>query len=369
MISKFVSYRLVKKGGNINNPNVNQSSASFTPKQAVPQNGAKPSSVPAESPQMGNLGGSDMSVYVKDLMKLPRNMNEFIFMMQKNLTQMQLNRFLNGQSLQRNMLTQTQAQILAQLQGLSTSEIQNVLKNQMNTQLQSALKNLRISAGGMLNLADIAALIQSNGKEAITKLILTMANASKQGVNDLSQLKDTAKLINACIALASNDNPQQILKTLLLLYLPCLPMQEGTAFDIEIETAQNGEDSEKILIVTITTLNFGNVVATLILETANSVQAGIECSEKFPKDELLKRIEGDEKSYSMQSVVSFKTKNSTTIKDEKQTKAKISMSSTNEINPYLLLMAHTIIRNTIIIDNNASNGFVSHTDTQGEEEK
>ena len=33
---------------------------------------------------------------------------------------------------------------------------------------------------------------------------------------------------------------------------------------------------------------------------------------------------------------------------------KVNLSATNEMNPYLLLMAHAFIRNTILIDNNAS---------------
>ena len=33
---------------------------------------------------------------------------------------------------------------------------------------------------------------------------------------------------------------------------------------------------------------------------------------------------------------------------------KVNLSATNEMNPYLLLMAHSFIRNTIMIDNNAS---------------
>ena len=36
-------------------------------------------------------------------------------------------------------------------------------------------------------------------------------------------------------------------------------------------------------------------------------------------------------------------------KDENQ--AKVNLSATNEMNPYLLLMAHSFIRNTIVIDN------------------
>lgn len=351
----------------MNNANINQSAQSYTPQQAAPQSAASNTpAVPQASPQMGQMGqmgGSDAAAYIRDLMKLPKNLNEFVYMLQKNLTQMQFNRMYEMAN--RRALSQTQAQILAQLQGLSTTELQTALKTQISSQLSSTLKTLQINASGMINLADIAALIQANGKDAVTKLIQSMAGMAKQGVADLSGMKETAKLINASIALASPENPQQTLKTLLLLYLPWLPLAEGTGFDLEIQAGESGDDKDSILIVTISTINFGNVVATLILETSNSVHVNIECSEKFPKDELMARIESDEKHYSMQSVVSFETKSTPLERPEgEQTKAKINMSATNEINPYLLLMAHTIIRHTIVIDNNASGGVVSHIDEQ-----
>ena len=105
------------------------------------------------------------------------------------------------------------------------------------------------------------------------------------------------------------------------------------------------------------------MTGTLILESSNSVHVNIECVKDFPKDELMLRIEGDEKHYSMESVVSFETSTQTTV-NEKQEKpqAKINMGNTNEINPYLLLMAHTIIRHVIEIDKNTSNGIQSHVD-------
>ena len=363
MISRFMNYQPQQvRGGTVNNANVNQSAQSYTPQQPAPQSSASNTpSVPQASPQMGKMGGSDAAAYIRDLMKLPKNLNEFVYMLQKNLSQMQFNRMYEMAN--RRALSQTQAQILAQLQGLSTSELQTALKTQLSNQLTSTLKTLQINSGGMINLADIANLIQANGKDAVTKLIQSMAGMAKQGVADLSAMKETAKLINASIALASPENPQQTLKTLLLLYLPWLPLAEGTGFDIEIQASEGGNEKDSILIITVSTINFGNVVATLILETSNSVHVNIECSEKFPKEELLSRIESDEKHYSMQSVVSFETKSTPLERPEGElTKAKINMSATNEINPYLLLMAHTIIRHTIVIDNNASGGVISHID-------
>jgi hypothetical protein len=322
------------------------------------------SSTATGTAQMGQLAGTDTSAYVKDLMKLPKNLNEFIYMVQRGYTQAQMSRYLSEQYAMRNSpnMTSERAQILAQLQGLSTEELQFALKSQMSTMnMASSLKNLEILANGRISMSALAEMLQTGGKDAIAKIILTMANASQQGVKDFTQLKDTAKLINASIAVASQDNPSQTLKALLLMYLPWLPLQEGTDFEVEIRENPDNAENESILVITITTINFGKVVATLILETSNSVHVNIECSNNFPKEELLNRIKGEEKHYSMQSVLTFQQLESKS-EDTTRTKASVSMSSMDEVNPYMLLMANSIIRNTIIIDDEASNGVITHTD-------
>lgn len=368
-IAKF-GYKNIQTTGTKNISTQKAAAEPYMPAQAsstVSSSASQTAAASSSSAQMASLAGEDTAAYIKDLLKLPKNLNEFIYMVQRGLTQIQLSRLMAQQyGAQRNTMSPTQAQILAQLQGLSAEELQAALKTQlMTTNTAQSLKNLQILSGGMINLADLAAMIQANGKDAITKLILTMANTAKQGVTDLTQLKDTARLINASIALASQENSAQTLKTILLLYLPWLPLQEGTDFEIEIQQDPDNEDNDSILVITISTVNFGKVIATLILETSNSVHVNIECSDKFPKDELLNRMKNEEKHYSLQSVVSFQSIE-TTPAETTQTKASVTMSSMAEINPYMLLMSHTVIRNTIMIDNEASNGVITHIDTEGE---
>lgn len=368
-IAKF-GYKNIQVNRTQQNVNTQKSAAeTFTPQANNSASVSSSSATAAETPhQMSSLAGNETAAYIKDLLKLPKNLNEFIYMVQRGFNQMQMNRLLSQQyAMQKaNMMSPTQAQILAQLQGLSTEELQAALKTQLLTSnLSTSIKNLPILSGGMINLSDWAVMLQNNGKDAIAKLILTMANASKQGITDLSQLKDTARLINASIAMASQDNSSQTLKTLLLLYLPWLPLQEGTDFDIEIKPNPENDENDSILVITINTVNFGKIVATLILETSNSVHVNIECEDKFPKDELLNRIQTEEKNYAMQSVISFQAVKTISEKTD-YTKASVTMSSMSEINPYMLLMAHTIIRNTIMIDSEASNGITTHTDKEGE---
>lgn len=352
LISKFVNYQALnaQKQAPATQPAPSQS---FSP--ATPQTPTSPTPTPMPTPQQAQMAGADQSFFVKDMMKLPKNLNEFVFMLQRNITLAQLNQRF-AQTGMRG-ISPTQAQILAQLQGLSLTEAQNMLLTGNKTllsQLQSNLRNLTISSSAMINLSDISALIQANGKDAIAKLITTMANSAKLGIQDLSQLKETAKLINASVAAASQNDSAQTMKLLMLLYLPWLPLQEDVGFDLEIQAGEGKGESDSILIITITTLNYGKVVATLVLETSNSVHVNIECDKNFPKDELLLRIEADEKHYSMNSVVSFdvakQSQNSENNENKEKPEAKINMSNTNEINPYLLLMSHTIIRHVIEID-------------------
>ena len=316
-----------------------------------------------QSVQMNTLQSIDRSIYAKDLMQMPKNINEFIYMVQRGLTQSQFNQlFANQLAAQKNSLSQLQAQILAQLQGLTVSTAKEAVNFQLASQLSSSLKNLEILSGGMINLNEISLLFQKNGKEALTKLIMAMTEASKAGVTDLSQMKDMAKLINASISIAAENNPQKTLKLLLMLYLPWLPLEDGVGFDLEVEQKSNAhEESDSILNITISTVNFGTVAATLILETSNSVQISIECSENFPKPELQLRIDKEKTHYAVDSVVSYEVnKDSKTVIPNAS--VSVNMSQTTEINPYLLLMAHSIIKHVIDIDNNKSLGIMSHTD-------
>ena len=206
LISKFVNYQALnaQQKATANKP----VQTSFTPApQQSPANNVGNNSI--ASPQFANMAGVDQSAYVKDMMNLPKNMNELLYILQRNITLAQFNqRFANQINMQRNALSQTQAQILAQLQGLSLTEAQNILlmgNKAVLSQLQSSLRNLPISSTGLINLSEIAAMIQANGKDAIAKLITTMANSAKLGITDLSQLKDTAKIINASIAAAAQN--------------------------------------------------------------------------------------------------------------------------------------------------------------------
>ena len=202
-------------------------------------------------------------------------------------------------------------------------------------------------------MSDISKLILTHGKQAVAALIIAMASASKQGMNN-EQIQETLGIINSCISMAESSNPTQSLKSLMMLYLPWLPLNEGVGFDLEI-TPQNGEEdsNNSKLTVLIQTKHFGNSKGEFTLTTSNSVDVLIICSDTFPKKLLQKSLTDESNAHAMNTnidVEAVETKNEET-NDTHETK--VNLSATNEMNPYLLLMAHSFIRNTILIDNNA----------------
>ena len=297
--------------------------------------------------QMNQIASMDRSIYIKNLLGLPQTLGEILMAAQnKNMPANTL--LLDGinEELLKNQ------KIISQLFD-DTSEIPlNV--NNVQAQAVNAQKDaIMLFFSGMIHMPAISELILKNSKQAVASLIIAMASASKDGMSG-EQIRETLSILNSCIALAESNNPTQTLKSLMLLYLPWLPLNEGVGFDLEVETPDGeNESNDSKLTVLIQTKNYGNVKGVFTLTTSNSVDIYIICSEDFPKNTLQKSLMEESSSHAMNSVIDIETiepKKKLTL--EKQ-ETKVNLSATNEMNPYLLLMAHAFIRNTIFIDSNA----------------
>ena len=117
-------------------------------------------------------------------------------------------------------------------QGMTAEELAN-FKQQLASQL-----NQNVS------LSNVSALLQKNGKLAMNKMMSMMTMVASQGIGDITPLKETMAAINSSIAATSQNDSVQTLKSLMLLYLPWLPLQEGVGFDLEIE--KNKDNNSKL---------------------------------------------------------------------------------------------------------------------------
>ncbi|MBQ3047939.1 MAG: hypothetical protein IJD48_02870, partial [Clostridia bacterium] len=223
-------------------------------------------------------------------------------------------------------------------------------------QLAQFKQSLASQLNANVNLTNVSALLQQNSKIAMNKMVSMMTMATAQGMTDVQPLQDTMNVINASVAATSQNDATQTLKNLRLLYLPWLPLQEGVGFDLEIEQDETLPESDTFIKILITMVNYGNLQATVSLISGNSVDIAIICSEKFPKKELFRRLHKDGSQHSMQTVIDIKEQKPQEKLDAINPKAKVNLSNVNQVNPYLLLMSHAIIRHTIELDATISIG-------------
>ena len=312
--------------------------------------------------QMNQLAAMDRSVYIKNLLGLPQTMSAILMAAQSNTP---LNPILQNptlmpaptllQTVNEDVLTNQKAlaQIFNDTENITPDKIQNQVLQQ-NIQQAAAQKDAAaLIFTGMIHLPAVSEMILKNSKQAVAALIAAMSSASKSGMTH-EQISQTLGVITSCISMAESGNSAQTIKSLMLLYLPWLPLNEGVGFDLEVE-ADNGENdlNDSKLTVLIQTKNFGNVKGVFTLTTTNSVDIFIVCSEDFPKTLLQKSLMEEGTSHSMTMNIDVEAVEPKQTEKAEKPEAKVNLSATNEMNPYLLLIAHAFIRNTIYLDSNA----------------
>lgn len=299
--------------------------------------------------QMNQIASMDRAIYIRNLLGLPQTLGEILLAAQNPKSPIINNMLINdlNQELLKNQ------KMIAQLFD-ETTDINALTQQNIQTQIAGSQKDaVMLMFSGMIHMPAISEIILKNSKQAVASLIIAMASASKNGMTG-DQIRENLSIINSCISMAESNNPTQTLKSLMLLYLPWLPLNEGVGFDLEV-TPPDGENesNDSRLTVLIQTKNYGNVKGVFTLTTSNSVDIYIICSEDFPKRTLQKSLMEESSSHAMNSTIDIEAVEPKNKEPKETQEAKVNLSATNEMNPYLLLMAHAFIRNTIFIDSNS----------------
>lgn len=340
----------------INTFGENSFNSTFT--QARPNNNASQNvlntTMLANQLQMNQIASMDRAVYVKNLLGLPQTLGAILLNAQSSTPLPPANTLLLN-NLNEEILTNQKAiaKIFNETEEITPDKIQNQLQQSIQ-QVTAQKDTVGLMFSGMIHLPVISEMILKNSKQAVAGLIIAMASASKHGMTN-EQISQTLSVINSCVSMAEAGTPAQTLKSLMLLYLPWLPLNEGVGFDLEVETdAGENESNDSRLTVLIQTKHFGNVKGIFTLTTSNSVDILITCSEHFPKTLLQKSLMEEGSSHAMSLTIDVESLEPKKIEQNEKPEAKVNLSATNEMNPYLLLMAHAFIRETISIDSNAN---------------
>lgn len=246
-----------------------------------------------------------------------------------------------------------------QLEMLNSLDKGALVKELMNlpkdfTQLVSMFSQSTANQNPMLDISKMVAFLQENGEIGKKNLLNLIVTINKSGFTQTEQLKELSFIINACMPSAQNTNAT-IMKNLILLYLPWLPLGEGMGFDIEVkeEAQENPNVDDDSVMIYIQTLNFGTIKILLKVENKTKILIQINCDENFPKNIAEKRFKKEVETYSLQSEIEYtKTKQDDTKATEKNAETRVNVNTSRHINPLLMLAAHSIIKIVFEIDKN-----------------
>lgn len=276
-----------------------------------------------------------------------------------------------------NQSARSLSQFFANLQAsqqLQANEMSLVLKDLLNMQkdIESFLTTMsdsrtaaqitkadvaQILLNSQMDLSKLMTFMQQNGKEALGKLFnITAKYAPTGNITTGSQMGELIAILNACTPKADTTQVQ-VLKNIMLLYLPWLPLGEQN-FSIEIGTSsKNGEEGgseDESVTILIQTIHFGNV-QVLIFKSESTINFNITAGETFPKDDIIKLIKTEAKDYNVQTEMSFEKKEVLNKKPKPQNvQTQISVNTNSQVNPFLILMAQLTVRIIIECDKNTT---------------
>lgn len=262
--------------------------------------------------QSAKMYGSDMSLILKDMLGMQKDINEFL---------------------------------------------SNVALNQITENISKPdLAKLLMSS--QFDISKLTQFMQQNGKEALSKLFTMTANFAQSGsVARSSQISEFIAIINACTPNADTSQVQ-VLKNMMLLYLPWLPLGEQNSFTLEIgsgKTDGSGAEIEDSITVLIKTVNFGNVSVLIYKNEIGAISFNIKASSEFPKDKISEKIKQEAKDYNIQTEMIYEEKESLKLPEKSEnTETEVNVNTGNKINPFLILMAQTVIKVIIDTDKNFS---------------
>ena len=257
----------------------------------------------------------------------------------QDAAQIKQNEVMNRQ-LQESILQTQEA-----LKEFTDTDKSALVKSMLNMpeDLGELLKNL-VNKNKNLTNAEFMKMLSDfnvNGKEAMAKLSKLLVIFGQNNLKGAEKLQEIYTIMNAFTS-GSAQNASQLMKNIILLYLPWLPIGESNNFEIglkETPTKGDGSDEENSesdsISVFIQTVNYSNVKVTLYKEQRQDIKMFVECVPSFPKEQLQQMVQGDAQKLNVHAQVDCAhTTNKNQTKNEEQD---FNVNVSKFINPYLML--------------------------------
>jgi len=199
----------------------------------------------------------------------------------------------------------------------------------------------------LILMADIQNILNANSKELLNKL-LKLIQPTPGNIQNFDQLKEIINTIQKFIP-GQNATNNEILKNVVLLYLPWLPLTQPQDISIEYEKKQLDEEKEDVtLVIYITTENIGRLKSIIKLDKNFNLKILIE---SLNYDESIKEyiqlIDKKVNEEIKSSKIPAKTEiNSYKLKElNKSERREVSVQSgSSSISPKILMAAYIVTK-------------------------
>lgn len=220
-----------------------------------------------------------------------------------------------------------------------------------NKNLQSLKELSKLLQNGKISLSGLSMLLSNNSKEAAQKLMNTIMAVSKMGSSDLSQLKH---LMGMFTSASANIESTQMVKNLIMLYLPWLPLSVRNDLKLDFEIGINeknneGDEGLETITIMIQTANFGNILAALEASFDNDINISISAGEDFPEKKVMEKFKNENKTNNIKAKIDVQ-KTTSISKNLKKEEQNFKITTSDFVSPKLLLAAHSLIKIIIELD-------------------
>jgi hypothetical protein len=208
----------------------------------------------------------------------------------------------------------------------------------------------------LILISDIQKVLDTNSKDLLNKL-LKLIQPTPGNIQNVDQLKDLISTMQGLIP-AFNSPNNEVLKSVILLYLPWLPLVQPQDFRIEYqEENKEEEQAEDVsLVIYITTENIGRLKC-IVRSNNNTLHIQVESLnyDESIKDHLSainKKINEEIKSAKITASTELSSYKSKEI--NKSERREVSIQQGHSISPKILMAAHIITKVVFEIDENIS---------------
>jgi len=260
--------------------------------------------------------------------------------------------------IQFNSLTRVQQSVLVKELLNLPKDIKDLLalltfNNSDNVAVQKMLNDIN----KLIMFSDIQQILNTNSKEMLNKLI-KLIQPTPGNIQNIDQLKEIISTIQAVIPSANMTN-NELLKNVILLYLPWLPLVQPQDLSVEYDRKSNEEEQEEnaSLLIYISTENIGRLKGIITSNANYSLNIQIECinyDESIKKylEIINKRVNEEIKSNNLSAKSEMSISKSKEL--NKTERREISIHSGAGISPKMLMTAYILTRVVFELDESIS---------------